>query len=125
MYDIYYAHHQWKYGTKIEEHELEVIKRYFPNARICNPSTDLNFDDMSESEAMRLCLDTVGKSDILVFSSVNGCIGVGVKSEVQEAERLGKIVFYLDHDKLEQQFTIMENETEYQSDRINAFVYCY
>ena len=31
MYDIYYAHHQWKYGTKVETYELNLIKRYFPN----------------------------------------------------------------------------------------------
>ena len=24
--NIYYAHHQWKYGTEIEEYELDLIK---------------------------------------------------------------------------------------------------
>lgn len=27
MYDIYYAHHQWKYNTPIELYELDLISR--------------------------------------------------------------------------------------------------
>ena len=41
MYDIYYAHHQWKYNTQVEIYELDLIRRYFPNAKIFNPSVDL------------------------------------------------------------------------------------
>lgn len=36
MYDIYYAHHQWKYNTPEETYELKLIRRYFPNAKIFN-----------------------------------------------------------------------------------------
>ena len=56
MYDIYYAHHQWKYGTKIEEYEISLIKRYFPHASIFNPSTDLNTKGMPEPAIMEECL---------------------------------------------------------------------
>lgn len=31
---IYYAHHQWKYDTKIEAYELALIERYFPYAAV-------------------------------------------------------------------------------------------
>ena len=41
MYNIYYAHHQWKYGTQIEQYELDLIKRYFPGDTIFNPATEL------------------------------------------------------------------------------------
>ena len=58
-YDIYYAHHQWKYGTKLEQYELDLIRRYFPKARICNPATDIDNVDRSEEDIMRDCLDTV------------------------------------------------------------------
>ena len=34
MYDIYYTHHQWKYGTKIEEYEIDFIRKCFPMANI-------------------------------------------------------------------------------------------
>ena len=27
---IYYAHHQWKYGTKIEDYELNLIRKRKP-----------------------------------------------------------------------------------------------
>lgn len=40
MYNTYYAHHQWKYGTQIEQHEIDLIKRYFPSDTIFNPATD-------------------------------------------------------------------------------------
>ena len=41
MFDIYYAHHQWKYGTQIEAYELDLIREYFPYDKIFNPATDL------------------------------------------------------------------------------------
>ena len=41
MYDIYYAHHQYKYKSIEEAYELDLIRRYFPQAKIFNPSTDL------------------------------------------------------------------------------------
>ena len=40
MYNTYYAHHQWKYGTQIEQYEIDLIKRYFPGDAIFNPATD-------------------------------------------------------------------------------------
>lgn len=80
MYDIYYAHHQWKYGTPVEIYELDLIKRYFPNANIFNPSIDLKSIISTDNEdlIMEECLETVRNSDILVFSSLDGCVGTGV-----------------------------------------------
>ena len=40
MYNTYYAHHQWKYGTQIEQYEIDLIKRYFLGDAIFNPATD-------------------------------------------------------------------------------------
>ena len=125
MYDIYYAHHRWKYGTEIEKYELKLIKRYFPNGRICNPSTDLNFDGLSEAEAMETCLNAVRNSDILVFSSVDGAIGIGVSKEIDTAEKCGKIVFYIDQDEISTIYSIYANESERANDRVYAFVYRY
>lgn len=91
---IYYAHHIWKYGTQIEDYELSLIKQIFPNATIFNPSTDI---DQSESEEniMKRCLAEVHKSDIVVFSSMNGCIGYGVSQEVNCAYSNNIRVSYL------------------------------
>ena len=49
---IYYAHHVWKYGTPIEDYEIECIKKQFENAEIINPRTSLP-QDSSESEILR------------------------------------------------------------------------
>ena len=96
-YDIYYAHHQWKYGTKIEQYELDLIRRYFPKARICNPATDIDNVDRSEEDIMRDCLETVKNSDIIVFSAVDGCVGRGVYQEVTYADKYDKIIFFIYH----------------------------
>ena len=123
MYDIYYAHHQWKYNTPEEAYELTLIKRYFPHATICNPATDLETIGSKDEEIiMRECLDKVRNSDILVFSSLNGCVGTGVYQEVKEAQKEGKLVFYIFQDKLLKDFVISEREPNTRSDRLHAFV---
>lgn len=106
MYDIYYAHHRWKYNTKVEDYEYELIKRYFPKARIFDPSVDLNTHGLTEPEIMDLCLKTVRNTDILVFSSMDGVIGTGVYHEVEEAQNTGKLVLYIFHNKLNTNFEI-------------------
>ena len=96
MYDIYYAHHQWKYSTQIETYELDLIRRYFPNAKIFNPSVDLTHTkEDGEEVVMAECLETVRNSDILIFSSMDGCIGTGVYHEIKEARKQKKLVLYI------------------------------
>lgn len=123
MYDIYYAHHQWKYNTPEEAYELDLIKRYFPHATICNPATDLNSIATGDEEIiMEECLSKVRDSDIVFFSSLDGCIGTGVYQEIKEAQKQGKIVFYIFHDKFTEHFTITDREESERSDRLYAFV---
>jgi hypothetical protein len=125
-YDVYYAHHQWKYGTKVEEYELNLIKRYFPNATIFNPSTDIKTIG-SEQEIMKECLETVDNSDIIVFSSMDGVIGKGVYTEVMEAKKKGKLILYINQDELDTivpSIAIYENNSDNASDRIYAIVNC-
>lgn len=123
MYDIYYAHHQWKYSTQEEAYELDLIKRYFPHATICNPATDLGtIATGDETIIMKECLDKVRNSDILVFSSLDGCVGTGVYQEVKEAQKEGKLVFYIFQDKLFTDFIITEREPNTRSDRLYAFI---
>ena len=114
---IYYAHHIWKYGTMIEEYELDLIKKTFPNAKIFNPSIDINQTE-NEKIIMKRCLDEVSKSDMVVFSSMNGCIGLGVSQEIDCAYRNNIKVGYLfgnqiqDYDEDEfKQATVLNNGT--------------
>lgn len=119
---IYYAHHQWKYGTKIEEYELDLIKKYFPNAVIFNPATDLRFKDCGDEEIiMDECLNKVLESNIVIFSAMDGMIGIGVYNEIMAAKEAGKLVLCLTSNKLYSTFSIYESP-ECGSDRIYARV---
>lgn len=123
MYDIYYAHHQWKYNTPEEAYELTLIRKYFPRASICNPATDLeSIATGDESIIMEECLNKVRGSDIVIFSSLDGCIGTGVYHEIKEARKAGKIIFYIFHDKLNTDFVITDRRKSERSDRLYAFV---
>lgn len=107
--NIYYAHHQWKYGTKIEEYELDLIKAYFPNATIFNPSVSLNINGETEDEIMEFCLHQVGISDMVIFSSVDGLVGIGAFKEITHAKELNIPVYYIDRDELRYDFDMMAN----------------
>lgn len=96
---IYYAHSMWKYGTKIEDYELRVIREYFPNATIINPATDID-QSGEEEDVMQRCLEAVRSADLVVFSSVDGTIGNGVFIEINYAEDTRKPVLYLQHEEL-------------------------
>jgi len=124
MYDIYYAHHQWKYGTQVEQYELNLIKRYFPNAMIFNPSVDLTHTKADGEEAiMEECLETVRNSDILVFSSLDGTVGKGVYQEVKEAYKNDKLVLYIYHDVLMTDFDMIPRNRYELNDRLYATIH--
>lgn len=129
MYDIYYAHHQWKYASDAELYELDLIQRYFPSATIFNPSRDLKTtsqlfesQEYREEAIMKECLETVRNSDILVFSSLNGCIGTGVYHEVKAAQKAGKLVFYIWQDALRPDFNLSTREDAKRTDRLYGYV---
>ena len=114
---IYYAHHQWKYGTKIEDYELNLIQSYFPNAMIFNPSVDLNIEGKSEDEIMNICLNQIKMFDMVIFSSMDGLVGIGVFKEVTRAKDLGMPVYYIDKDELRYDFDITANWKSNGNDR--------
>lgn len=119
---IYYAHHQWKYGTKVEQYELDLIKRYFPHAIIFNPSVDLEIKTTNEEYIMEECLAKVDESDIIVFSSMDGCIGTGVYHEIEEAKKRGKLILYIFNDALLTNFDIFDRPYSIRTDRLYATV---
>lgn len=123
MYDIYYAHHRWKYGSQVENYERDLIRRYFPLAIIFDPSTNLKHTALDGEEVvMEECLDVIKRTDILVFSSLDGCVGTGVYREVKEAQRLGKIIFYIYQDDLHCKFNLTLRDKAKRSDRLYATV---
>lgn len=122
-YDIYYAHHQWKYNTPEETYELDLIRRYFPLGKVFNPATDLKHTATdSEEDIMEECLDLVRNTDILVFSSLDGCVGTGVYHEVKEAQKADKLIFYIWQDKLRPDFVLTMREYEKRTDRLYGYV---
>ena len=124
MYNIYYAHHQWKYGTQIEQYELDLIKRYFPGDTIFNPATELTTDhSLGEEAIMEECLERVRNSDIIIFSSMDGAIGTGVYHELEEARKNGKFVFYIFRNRLYSRFYVSMIGDDHRTDRVYAYVY--
>lgn len=124
MYNIYYAHHQWKYGTQIEQYELDLIKRYFPGDTIFNPATELTTDPaLGEEAIMEECLERVRNSDIIIFSSMDGVIGTGVYHELEEARKNGKFVYYIFRNRLYSRFNVSMIGDDHRTDRVYAYVY--
>ena len=124
MYNIYYAHHQWKYGTQIEQYELDLIKRYFPDSVVFNPATELLTDPaLGEEAIMKECLDRVRNSDIIIFSSMDGVIGTGVYHELEEARKNGKFIYYIYHNALFSTFNVSMLDDIQRTDRVYALTY--
>lgn len=93
---IYYAHHLFKYNTKIEEYELNLIQKYIPQYKVLNPNGDIIHEDLNnETKIMNKCFEEVQRSSALVFSSISGVVGKGVYDEVNLAFSLGKPVYYI------------------------------
>ena len=91
---LYYAHHMFKYNTKEEEQEIELIDKKFPDFLIINPNGWISQHN-SEQAVMNQCYHFVKMSDVLVFSSLDTIIGRGVYEEVQVALENNKDVYYL------------------------------
>lgn len=120
---IYYAHHQWKYGTAIEKYEIGLIRSVFgKDADIINPARFPFLWIETEEDMMRKCLDEVILSDILVFSSMDGVIGKGVFTEIETAADFGRSVYYIDQNSITKgsfAITKIKNST---TDRVYATV---
>ena len=124
MYNIYYAHHQWKYGTQIEQYEIDLIKRYFPGDTIFNPATELTTDhSLGEEAIMDECLERIRNSDIVIFSSMDGVVGTGVYHELEEARKNGKFIYYIFRNGLHSVFNVSILEDAQRTDRVYATVY--
>ena len=91
---VYYGHHQWKYGTKAEEFELEMIRTSFPKMGIFNPATDLKTDGLSEDEIRRQHLKEIDDSDLVVFTTLYGYIDKDMLSEIRHAQLCKKVVLW-------------------------------
>ena len=124
MYNIYYAHHQWKYGTQIEQYEIDLIKRYFPGDTIFNPATELTTDhSLGEETIMDECLERIRNSDIVIFSSMDGVVGTGVYHELEEARKNGKFIYYIFRNGLHSVINVSILEDAQRTDRVYATVY--
>lgn len=120
---IYYAHHQWKYGTPVEAYELGLIRSYFPNADIFNPFTDLNVYGRSEEQIMEQCLKEVRAADIVVFSSMDGSVGKGVYTEIETAVQLRKLILYIHQDELTTDWWHSLSDSFHSNDRVYGYIF--
>lgn len=118
---IYYAHHQWKYGTKIEEYELDLIRAKFPASEIINPNGAVD-QSMTTEQIMDECFQHVVNSDTVVFSSVNGVVGKGVFDEVNLGKENGKALYYIHDHKLISSLADFEIIPDSNTKRLYAIV---
>lgn len=84
----------WKYNTKIEEYELNLIRKIFHDVKIVNPNGDVA-QNKSEKDIMSDCFNYVRNCDAIIFSSLSGIVGKGVVDEVTLAKNLNKKVYYI------------------------------
>lgn len=123
MYDIYYACHRWKFYTRVEEYEMELIHKYFPNGVIFDPLRDLDMKiAIYRDLAMRERLKVVESSDIVVFSSLDGIIDSDVYREIMYAREKGKICFYIYYGKLQPSFKVTKLADEERNEQSYALV---
>lgn len=71
---------------------------------------------------MAECLEIVIKSDIVIFSSMDGMIGIGVYKEIKAARDAGKLVLYIYQNNLTTKFRRYLTP-EHNSDRLYADVF--
>lgn len=122
---IYYAHHLYKYDTKIEEYEIDLIHKILPCYDILNPNGDIKHEDLSdEQKIMDKCLSEISKDNVIgvVFSSISGVIGKGVYDEVNHALSLGKEIYYIYNNTIEKCSNISFELTNQNSGRFYAIV---
>lgn len=81
---IYYAHAKCTYGTGIEEAEMGLIKKKFPQLEIVDPGSHEENRE-KQLKGMRYCLELINRCNILVFSRLLGRITAGVGKEVNHA----------------------------------------
>lgn len=91
---IFYSHHCYKYGTPIEDYEIELIRDGMKESdlTVINPRISLP-QDAPESVIMETAFNTIKDCDALVFSTVSGMIGHGVFDEVVFALNNGISVY--------------------------------
>ena len=121
---VYYGHHQWKYGTKVEEFEIEMIRTSFPKMSIFNPATDLKTDGLSEDEIRRQHLKEIDDSDLVVFTTMDGYIDKDTLSEIEHAQLCKKVVLWFVGGEFRTNFEIDVILTPI-SDRLYATVHTY
>ena len=120
---VYYAHHRYKYGTKIEEYELNLIQSStILNSKVFNPATDLKTKSKSERTIMKECIREVKNSDVVIFSSMDGVIGIGVYKEIMAAKKAHIPTFYIYQNRLWADWKIRINEDDSACDRLYAYV---
>jgi len=105
---VYFAHAYCTYQYKIEDEQIEKLRKHFPESawELINPQTyDLDSEKRRmkrEGRSMEYCKKLVGKSNTLVFSRLRVRRGAevtsGVGIEIDHALKLGIPVYELTED---------------------------
>ena len=74
-----------------------------------NPNGDIIHNDLNnEKEIMKKCLSEISRLDVigLVFSDINGVIGMGVYDEINHAKKINKKIYYIKNHNIYECFDI-------------------
>ena len=98
---IYYAHSRLIYGSPLENYNILAIRRILahePVIEIINPS---ELDQAIHTDTiMKRCLALVEDCDMLVFSTIDLNIGLGMYREIEHAELCDKDIYLLWENRL-------------------------
>lgn len=87
---IYFAHSILSYGTSYEKTWLKILKKYYPNDIVINPSEIKN-----PGSGMETFKEKIVKSDLLIFTSCYNFIGKGIYEEIKMAKSVNISIFWL------------------------------
>ena len=87
---IYYAHAIWLYGSSLEQKEIDLIGRIFPDWEIVNPSKLTRPERVGGLEFYK---GQVERCDVVIFSRLAGKITAGVGLEVNHGLSRKKAVY--------------------------------
>ena len=95
MLTVYYAHPKFMYGTEYEKRDLEVIRKYFPKAKITNPAK-IRY---KHGRFMPVYEHFASLHDVIVYRPVAGkFITAGVYEEIEAGFWKGIKVLRLSED---------------------------
>lgn len=103
---VYYAHSMLHYGSNIENEDIIMLEKM--GYEVINPNNKVFEKEYQETKDFNVFLKLVESADVLAFRSVLGKISMGVRTEIEHAQKLDKPVIELPTFLVERFLTMRE-----------------